>query len=96
VKDESLRAGARRGHLRELFATAGLRRVEETTLVATVVHASFEEWWGPFTLGVGPAGAYTAALDGNRLVELRERCRELLPRAPFEVAAQAWTARGLS
>jgi SAM-dependent methyltransferase len=96
VKDESLRAGARRGHRGELFATAGLRGVEETTLVATVVHASFEEWWDPVTLGVGPAGAYTVALDGNRLVELRERCRELLPPAPFEVAARAWTARGLS
>jgi SAM-dependent methyltransferase len=96
VKDESLRAGARRGHLGELFATAGLRRVEETALAVTVVHASFEEWWEPFTLGVGPAGAYTAALDGNRLVELRERCRELLPPAPFEVAARAWTARGFA
>ncbi len=96
VQDESLRAGAREGHLAELFETAGLRGVEATVLVATVTHASFDEWWVPFTLGVGPAGAYTAALDDNRRVELRERCRELLPAAPFEVAARAWTARGLA
>ncbi len=96
VQDESLRAGAREGHLAELFETAGLRSVKATVLVATVTHASFDEWWVPFTLGVGPAGAYTAALDDNRRVELRERCRELLPAAPFEVAARAWTARGLA
>lgn len=96
VQDESLRAGAREGHLAELFETAGLRGVEATVLVATVTHASFDEWWVPFTLGVGPAGAYTAALDDHRRAELMERCRELLPAAPFEVAARAWTARGLA
>jgi SAM-dependent methyltransferase len=96
VQDESRRAGARPGHLQELFLKAGLHRVEETALVVTLVHASFEDWWGPFTLGVGPAGAYTAALDGNRRAQLRERCRELSPPPPFEVKARAWTARGFA
>ena len=96
VMDESSRAGARQGHLSELFVKAGLRDVEETALVATVVHPSFEEWWGPFTLGVGTVGAYMSRLNANRRDELRERCRMLLPQAPFEVAARAWTARGLA
>lgn len=96
VKDESGRAGARGGHLTELLKEAGLREVEETALVATAVHPSFEEWWVPFTLGVGPAGAYLSQLDSNRRAELMERCRSLLPPAPFEVAAYAWTARGLA
>jgi SAM-dependent methyltransferase len=96
VKDESHLAGARAGHLAELFVNAGLRGVEATALVATVVHASFEDWWGPFTLGVGPAGAYALGLEADRRAELRERCRELLPTAPFELAARAWTARGLA
>jgi SAM-dependent methyltransferase len=96
VTDESRRAGARAGHLAELFVKAGLRNVESTALVATVAHATFEDWWGPFTLGVGPAGAYTASLDADRRTRLKERCRELLPPAPFEVAARAWTARGLA
>jgi SAM-dependent methyltransferase len=95
VKDESGRAGARQGHLTELFMKAGLRGVEETALVSTVVHPSFDEWWVPFTLGVGPAGAYLSRLEANRRAELMERCRSLLPSAPFEVAARAWTARGL-
>jgi ubiquinone/menaquinone biosynthesis C-methylase UbiE len=96
VADESGRAGARAGHLAELFVKAGLRRVESTALVATLVHATFEDWWAPFTLGVGPAGAYTATLDADRRAQLKERCRELVPPAPFEVAAWAWTARGLA
>lgn len=96
VADESGGAGARAGHLAELFVKAGLRSVEATVLVATVTHASFEEWWGPFTLGVGPAGSYVAGLDVKRRTELRERCRELLPTSPFDVAARAWAARGLA
>jgi SAM-dependent methyltransferase len=96
VRDESRRAGAREGHLVELFVNAGLRDVEATALVATVTHASFDDWWGPFTLGVGPAGAYVAGLDVKHRAELKERCRELLPTAPFDVAARAWTARGLA
>ena len=95
VEDQSRRAGVREGHLAELFVQAGLRNVESTALVATVVHASFEGWWGSFTLGVGPAGAYTSRLDADRRAELIERCRELLPPAPFEIATRAWTARGV-
>jgi SAM-dependent methyltransferase len=96
IEDESHLAGAREGHLAELFANAGLSGVESTELVSTVTHASFVEWWEPFTLGVGPAGAYVAGLDVGRRAELEERCRELLPTAPFEVAARAWAARGLA
>jgi len=96
VKDESRRAGAREGHLAELFVAAGLRGVEVTALEARVYHATFEEWWEPFTLGVGPAGAYTSKLDADRRARLIERCRELLPPAPFDVTAWAWTARGLA
>ena len=59
-----------------------------------VEHPSFEDWWEPFTLGVGPAGAYTAGLDRKRRAELRDLCRELLPPAPFVVTARAWVARG--
>jgi hypothetical protein len=75
---------------------AGPRGVEATAFVATVAHASFEDWWGPFTLGVGPAGAYAVGLEADRRAELKESCRELLPIAPFELAARAWTARGLA
>ncbi len=95
VNDESALAGARQGHLVELFAAAGLHDVEETVLSADLEHATFEEWWEPFTRGVGPAGAYVAGLDVDRRAELREACRRSLPEAPFVVPARAWAARGV-
>jgi SAM-dependent methyltransferase len=96
VTDESRLAGAREGHLAELFATAGLRDVEESALSASVEHPSFDEWWEPFTGGVGPAGKHVAGLDAERRSELRERCRSLLPAAPFVITARAWAARGVA
>lgn len=96
VHDESQLAGTREGHLAELFQAAGLRQIEATALSAGVEHPSFEEWWAPFTLGVGPAGAYVASLHSERRAELRETCRRLLPAAPFVLTARAWAARGVS
>jgi SAM-dependent methyltransferase len=96
VADESALAGAREGHLAELFRAAGLREIEESVLSVSVEHQSFEEWWEPFELGVGPAGAFVDALDDGRQAELRELCRELLPAAPFAPPARAWAARGLA
>jgi SAM-dependent methyltransferase len=94
VQDESGLPGAREGHLAELFREAGLRTVEEGALVVSVEHLSFEDWWEPFTFGVGPAGSYVAGLDAQRQARLRERCRETLPEAPFVLSARAWAARG--
>jgi SAM-dependent methyltransferase len=96
VDDESQLAGAREGHLAELFEAAGLRDIEETVVSASLEHSSFEEWWEPYTRGVGPAGAYVAGLDDDRRADLRETCRALLPSAPFMVTARAWAARGLA
>ena len=92
--DESELAGSREGHLAELFAAAGLRDVEDGDVSVRVEHTTFEEWWEPYTLGVGPAGAYVAGLDPERREELRERCRERLPDPPFVLTARAWAARG--
>ena len=95
VEDESRLVGSCEGDLAGLFASAGLREVEETALSVSVEHPSFEEWWEPFTLGVGPAGSYVAGLDAPARAQLRERCRIALPDAPFVLTARAWTARGV-
>lgn len=86
--------GTRRGHLGQLLRDAGLADVEESTLTVSVQHESFEEWWAPFTLGVGPAGAYVSSLEPDQLALLEERCRALLPEAPCRVTGRAWAARG--
>ena len=96
VKDESVMPGAAEGHLAALFRDAGLREVREGTVEARREHATFEEWWEPFTRGVGPAGAYLGRLDPARRDAIRERARRRVTAEPFDVTAVAWAARGLA
>jgi SAM-dependent methyltransferase len=96
AEDESRLAGVHEGDLSALFTEAGVREVEETTLSVDVEHPTFEDWWQPYTLGVGPAGAYVAGLAEDAQAALREHCREVLPPAPFVLTARAWGARGLA
>jgi SAM-dependent methyltransferase len=94
VDDESELAGAREGHLADLFAKAGLGNIETATLSADREHQTFDDWWEPFTRGAGPAGAYVAGLGQARQAELRDRCRARIGGEPFTVIARAWAARG--
>lgn len=96
VESESRLVGAREGDLGRLFEAAGLVEIEEAALSVSVEHPSFEEWWEPFTLGVGPAGSYVVGLDSGSRARLREHCRAALPEAPFVLSAWAWAARGLA
>lgn len=89
--DESGMPGVREGHLAELFRQAGLDDIQPGNITVTVEFDSFEQWWAPYTLGVGPAGSYVAGLDDRDREEVRRACRARLPEAPFEVDATAWT-----
>jgi SAM-dependent methyltransferase len=95
VVDESTLPGARRGHLVELLAATGLRKVEERELAVDRDFPDFDDWWQPFTHGVGPAGAYVGRLDPDRQIELREQCRSMLPAGSIRLTAVAWAARGV-
>ena len=79
---------------RSLLGEAGVEAIEHAKLAIEVEHQTFEEWWQPFELGVGPAGSYVSALGQPARVRLAERCRELLPEPPFVVTAAAWVASG--
>jgi SAM-dependent methyltransferase len=94
--DESELAGVREGDLASLFTQAGLSSVQADTLTVRVCHASFDDWWERFTLGVGPAGTYVTCLTPERRTALREQCRRLLPAAAIEVTAVAWVVTGRS
>ncbi len=93
--NEDRRVGAREGDLEALWLGAGLHDVVETGLTVTKHFATFEEWWEPFTFGVGPAGDYAKTLDERGLAALREQCRAGLPPEPFDLDATAWGARGV-
>lgn len=86
---ESERPGSGPGGLAGLFAAAGMHDTSETVLTVTLRFRTFEEWWEPFTLGVGPAGAYLAGLDELRREALRRRCAELVGPPPFEISGCA-------
>ena len=90
------RMGSRPGQLAALFVEGGLADVEQHVLSVEVEHPSFAEWWEPYTLGIGPAGAYVAGLDDAARGRLEDACRRLLPPAPFTITARAWAARGIA
>ena len=90
------RPGTREGHLAQLFAAAGLRDVQSTSVRARLEHPTFESWWQPFELGVGPTGVYLAGVDEGRRAAVRERVRALMPRAPFTHDVRAWAVRGVA
>lgn len=94
VEDESRLAGSRKGHLAELLTGVGLTEVEETVLSVSVEHATFEDWWEPLTLGVGPAGTYLSQLDPEHRTRLVDLCREEFPDEGLILTASAWAARG--
>lgn len=92
VVDESAMPGVREGHLGQLFEEAGMTHPTTGSLSVSVAFSSFEEWWEPFTLGVGPAGEHVISLDPDRRMRLRDLCAQRTPPAPFSVDAVAWTA----
>ncbi|HEU4916692.1 MAG TPA: methyltransferase domain-containing protein [Acidimicrobiia bacterium] len=94
VDDESRLPGVRQGQLGDYFRQAGLDEVRETSLTLAVEHNSFEEWWEPFTLGVGPAGTFVASLELTYRARLREQCRKMVSGFPFTVRGKAWAAVG--
>jgi SAM-dependent methyltransferase len=93
LADESEFAGGREGHLSELFAEAGLHDMEETVLTVRGEHPTFDDWWQPFTLGVGPAGSTFQQLEPEKQHEIERRLRERLPE-PITLETYAWATCG--
>lgn len=96
VADESHMAGTSEGDLEELFDSAGLTQVEGGSLTVELEHPTFEDWWEPYTLGVGPAGSCVSSLKPEQQTRLRQEMREELSHEPFVTIAKAWTARGVA
>lgn len=88
--NESGLPGTGPGDLVRLVRQAGLHNPVETRLTVSSAYQDFEEWWEPYSRGVGPAGAHVARLDEVGRSVLRERCRTLVPDRPFQVTASAW------
>jgi SAM-dependent methyltransferase len=84
------------GELRELWSECGLDHVELSAAVVTAGYEDFEDLWDPLERGVGPAGAYAAALPDDRRATLHDKLRRRLEvgDGPFELTARAWIVTG--
>ena len=72
--------------------------MEDAALTVDLHFASFADYWDPFLLGQGPAGAYAAALPRDRQAALARRLRQRLlgedaDRA-ISLRARAWAVKG--
>jgi ubiquinone/menaquinone biosynthesis C-methylase UbiE len=96
ISGEMKRLGGRAGDITKLLTRAGLSAIEDGTIAASAHYESFDDWWSPFTLGIGPAGAYFQSLDTESREAIRNACNDLLDRpfGPFSLDARAWFARG--
>jgi ubiquinone/menaquinone biosynthesis C-methylase UbiE len=85
-----------RDELAELWRRAGLTNVESGDLLVERAFADYDELWEPFTLGVGPGGAYTVSLDPDAQESLRTEVFRRLgsPSDAFTLTARAWVVRG--
>jgi hypothetical protein len=96
--DEKRMRLCREGQLTELWKGAGLAGVEEKPLEFTMRFASFADYWEPFLLGQGPAGAFVRRLAPDRVTALRTELKRRVgisgEDVPFDLPARAWAVRG--
>lgn len=88
----------RAGELSFLWRQCGLENVREQPVEITAGFASFADFWDPFLLGQGPAGAYAGRLDRKQLAALRNEVKRRLglssENAPIDLPARVWSVCG--
>jgi SAM-dependent methyltransferase len=96
--DEKHMPLCRAGELSQLWKREGLVEVREQPLSIAMNFHSFADYWDPFQLGQGPAGAYVRTLPVDRLRALREVLKRRLSISdegrPFTLPARVWAVRG--
>src|ERR671932_490794 len=79
-----------------VWLDVGLEEVRTEALEVDRLYQSFDDYWLPFTTGIGPGGGYWESLSPEAREALRERCRRRLgdPDGAFRLPARAWAVRG--
>ena len=88
------RIGTRSGDIAGLLERAGLTDIVDDSLTVAADYTDFDDFWIPFTLGVGPAGSALHEMTEEDQAEVREKCRAAVPDGAFSLDATAWFARG--
>jgi SAM-dependent methyltransferase len=94
AEGERQMAGTREGDIADRMARAGLGDVVSGVLTASADYSDFEDFWGPLTFGVGPAGQHLRSLTDEQQAGVREALRARLPEGSFTLDARAWYACG--
>jgi ubiquinone/menaquinone biosynthesis C-methylase UbiE len=96
--DESHMPLCRAGELSQLWKQGGLENVHEQALDITMMFQNFADYWHPFLLGQGPAGAYAHTVQDTRLQALREAVKQRLSISDesrsFTLPSRVWAVRG--
>jgi len=97
-RDEKHMPLCRPGELAKLWTQGGLENVEERPLDVEMKFQSFADYWEPFLLGQGPAGAYASSLSKDALTALQAAVRSRLSvkneNAGFTLPGRVWAVRG--
>jgi SAM-dependent methyltransferase len=95
ARDEANMTLCREGALAELCHQQGLKDVQASSLEVPLEFASFDDYWSPFSLGIGPAGAYFVSLPHDQRNLLRDRLQKRLAtsQSSIELSARAWAVR---
>ncbi len=93
-RDEAHMPLCREGELAAWWREHGLRDVTAAPLTLSLRFASFDDYWSPFLLGQGPAGAHAVSLSSDQRDALANRLRARLGEGPFDLPARAWAAKG--
>lgn len=85
--------------LRRLWIDSGMHDVTVRAIDIRTTFVDFDDYWGPFLGGQGPAPAYVMSLGEEHRQALRDRLRERLPVGPdgsVPLTARAWAVRGIA
>ena len=83
--------------LQALLSGAGLGDVVSRAIDVPTVFRDFDDYWGPFLGGQGPAPAFLASLPEATQAKIRETLRERLPvgaDGTIALGARAWAVKG--
>lgn len=86
----------RPGEIAEWLVEAGFVEIEESTMKVSTTYADFDEMWGGFMHGIGPAGSFCLSLSEQDRVALRTELYSRVgsPTGPFTLSAVARSAAG--
>lgn len=85
------------GELKSIATNAELTNITSRAIEVPSIFNSFDDYWRPFTLGVGPAPGYCANLPAQKREEIRATLEKQLPQSAdgsIHLNLRAWAVAG--